>query len=147
MGALCWLPQVAPGVVRFDREFRAASEHCGAVVGSSSVELLRFKGTMGATAAEFMLDSGASTNFVDQALVKRMGWQMAPTTKRVKLPDGSVVPAAGTVKMECGARDTQGKRIPSPASSSPRHWWGSRPSLACRGCRRQTRLSSSRQEQ
>jgi hypothetical protein len=97
MGALGSLPQVAPGVVRFDREFRAAGEHCGAVLGSSSVELLRFKGTMGATAAEFMLDSGASTNFVDQALVKRMGWQTEATTKRVKLPDGRIVPAAGAV--------------------------------------------------
>ena len=58
-------------------------------------------GSMGdaATKTTFMIDSGASSEFVDTAFAKRCGWKIEPSICTIRLADGTVVPAEGKVTL------------------------------------------------
>ena len=71
---------------------------------------LKVQGSLGGRAASFMVDSGATTNFADQALVRRLGLmsKVQSTRCRVTLGNGSSVPAAGVLTISCRLHASDG---------------------------------------
>jgi Reverse transcriptase (RNA-dependent DNA polymerase)/RNase H-like domain found in reverse transcriptase/Integrase zinc binding domain/Chromo (CHRromatin Organisation MOdifier) domain/Aspartyl protease len=74
------------------------------------VATLKVQGSLGGRAASFMVDSGATTNFADQALVRRLGLmsKVQSTRCRVTLGNGSSVPAAGVLTISCRLHASDG---------------------------------------
>jgi hypothetical protein len=75
------------------------------------VATLKVAGDLGGQAASFMVDSGATTNFVDPGLVKRLGLVGAVrrTERYVTLGDGSQAPARGVLEVACRLHASDGE--------------------------------------
>ena len=77
-----------------------------------NARLFRLKGTVNGQAAVFLLDSGASSEFIDPAFAARCGLSLTPSDRSVKLADGSVVNAAGQVSTSWGLAADKGAPLP-----------------------------------
>ena len=85
----------------------AQHEELGAVTADSA-PLLRAMGTLAGSPVTFMVDSGATSNFVDAGLVRRLGLKLQPVNRTVRLADGSTVVAGGALTAACGLQSKQG---------------------------------------
>ena len=66
-------------------------------VRSQPANLLRVAGSFAKNNATFMIDSGASSEFVDAEFARRCGLAIEPSRCTVRLADGSLTPALGQV--------------------------------------------------
>ena len=64
-------------------------------VRSEPVNLFRVAGSIGVNSATLMIDSGASTEFIDTGFASRCGLTITPSACTIRLADGTVVPAHG----------------------------------------------------
>jgi hypothetical protein len=62
--------------------------------------LLRFSGHLGGHAATFLIDSGATNDFVSTAFVQRHALTLAPSTRNVRGYDGAASASAGDLAAE-----------------------------------------------
>ena len=67
-----------------------------------SQQLIRVSGTIMGKKAVFLIDCGATTEFVDEGFAKRGGIQIVPSGTKIKLADGTVSESAGrTMEIGC----------------------------------------------
>lgn len=92
-------------------ELRSAEVSSTALTSSAT---LRLTGSLGAGRMPFspMIDSGATACFMDTALAHRCNLPLSPTTRTVRLADGTERPAAGTVRVTCALRAASGPPVP-----------------------------------
>ena len=64
-------------------------------VRSGPVNLFKVAGSIGVNSATLMIDSGASTEFIDTEFARRCGLTITPSACTIRLADGTVVPAHG----------------------------------------------------
>ena len=77
-------------------EVRSAS------VSTPSVPTIRLTGAINnTTSALFLTDSGATALFMDTDMARRCKLELKPSTRTVKLADGSIKTATGTVNATC----------------------------------------------
>jgi len=76
----------------------------------ASTAVMRLMGVIGplAVAASFLADSGATALFMDTALAKRCGLVLQPSGRQIKLADGTLRAAAGTVTASCALLSSAG---------------------------------------
>lgn len=67
---------------------------------------------MNGHAAVFLLDSGASSEFIDPKFAERCGLKLTPSDRSVKLADGSIVSAEGQVTADWGLVAERAAPIP-----------------------------------
>jgi len=69
---------------------------------------MRLSGTIGPRAASVraLMDSGATALFLDSAVAARAGLQLEPSTRTVRLADGTIKTATGTTNAVCTLRGT-----------------------------------------
>ena len=71
-------------------------------MGTEHIPVIRLKGWIGlGTQARFLSDSGAGANFIDEALARRAGLAIQPSSRVVRLADGTERSACGTVRASC----------------------------------------------
>ena len=70
------------------------------VVSTAKSRLFTLRAHFGGREATLLLDSGASTEFIDPAFAASCGLTCTPSGEAVKLADGSIVAAAGQVSAE-----------------------------------------------
>jgi hypothetical protein len=77
-------------------------EVSSAAVSNPSVPTIRLTGALnGTTSATFLADSGATALFMDTAMARRCKLEPRPSNRTVKLADGSIKAATGTVTATC----------------------------------------------
>ena len=69
-------------------------------VSSSFGSPLKLAGTISTHAAIFMVDSGASSEFIDTEFARRCGLKMTPSSSTIRLADGSSTTADGRVTIQ-----------------------------------------------
>jgi predicted aspartyl protease len=60
------------------------------------------KGSVNGHEAVFLLDSGASSEFIDPKFAELCGLKVSPSDRSVKLADGTVVDASGQASVDFG---------------------------------------------
>jgi len=83
---------------------------------SGPARLFKIRTFFGQHAATALIDSGASTDFIDPAFARRCDLTLTPSSRSVKLADGSLVDAAGQVVATCGLAAAKGDPIPYSAT-------------------------------
>ena len=73
----------------------APLELCG--VRTTPSRLFKLRGHVGRNVATFMLDSGASSDFMDPDFARACGLVPTPSSRTIRLADGSIVAASGEV--------------------------------------------------
>ena len=63
-----------------------------------------------------LIDSGASTDFIDSSFVRCCELTLAPSSRSIKLADGSLVNAQGQAVTTCGLVAAKGDPIPYAAT-------------------------------
>lgn len=87
---------------------------CG--VRSYPSRLFRLRGYFAGRIATLLLDSGASSEFIDPEFARHCGLTLAASTNTVQLADGTVVAARGRVTTECALAAAKGDPIPFTAT-------------------------------
>ena len=77
-------------------------------VRSRPSSLFKLRGSVGGTAATFLLDSGASTDFIDPAFAQKCGLTLSTSDRTVRLADGTVVAASGSAATTCTLASANG---------------------------------------
>ena len=77
--------------------------------------LFKLRGFFNGHTATLLLDSGASSEFIDPAFARRCGLELQKSNREIKLADGTVSPAAGRVETECLLAAATGQPIPFTA--------------------------------
>ena len=71
-------------------------------VRAAGEALIKVVGTIGGVQAVFLVDSGATTEFVDEEFVRRVMIRKEGSHSRIKLADGSITQSAGVTEgVEC----------------------------------------------
>ena len=78
--------------------------------------LFKLRTFFGSHAATALLDSGASTDFIDPAFARRCELTLTPSSRSVKLADGSLVNAQGQIATTCTLAAAKGDPIPYAAT-------------------------------
>jgi hypothetical protein len=78
--------------------------------------LFKLRGFFNGHTATLLLDSGASSEFIDPAFARRCGLELQKSNREIKLADGTVSPAAGRVETECLLAAATGQPIPFTAT-------------------------------
>jgi hypothetical protein len=78
---------------------------------SASMPVTRLKGSIspGGTPVQFLVDSGATALFLDTALAKRCNLVPRPSGRTIRLADGTIRDAAGTVTTTCTLTGERGE--------------------------------------
>ena len=79
-------------------------------IATKPVRLFKIAGFIGEQATTFMIDSGASSDFIDTKFAERCGLTLSRSDCTIRLADGTVVPASGEANVqytltEAGNRD------------------------------------------
>ena len=85
-------------------------------VRSKPAALFKIRTYFGRNEATALVDSGASTDFIDPAFARRCDLTLTPSSRSVKLADGSIVNAQGQVATTCGLAAAKGDPIPYAAT-------------------------------
>ena len=80
--------------------------------------LFKLRGHIRAETTTMMIDSGATTEFIDTAFARRCGLTLTPSNRTIRLADGSIVPADGdvTVSFTLAPSSRNGSPIPFTAT-------------------------------
>jgi len=70
-------------------------------VRSHPARLFKLRGTFNGHTATLLLDSGASSEFIDPEFARRCGLTLTSSDRTVKLADGSIVAAQGRATADC----------------------------------------------
>jgi hypothetical protein len=71
--------------------------------------LIKVVGTIGGVRAVFLVDSGATTEFVDEGFVRRAGIRVEASGSSIKLADGATTPSGGiTEGVACSVQKAAG---------------------------------------
>ena len=86
-----------------DKQKQRIVEICGLwKERNKSQQLIKINGTIMGQKAVFLIDCGATTEFIDEGFAKRGGMQIVPSGTRIKLADGAVSESAGrTMEIGC----------------------------------------------
>jgi hypothetical protein len=87
----------------------------GARSTTSPARLFKLRGFFAGQAATLLLDSGASSEFIDPKFATRCGLTLAKSERTIKLADGAIVDAQGCVDTECSLEAAKGAAIPFTA--------------------------------
>src|SRR5665647_1454913 len=77
-------------------------------VRSAPARLFKLRGHFAGHTATILLDSGASSEFIDPEFARRCGLALTPSSRSVKLADGTLVAARGQVTAACELDATKG---------------------------------------
>src|SRR5665647_3531472 len=77
-------------------------------VRSAPARLFKLRGHFAGHTATILLDSGASSEFIDPEFARRCGLALTPSSRSVKLADGTLVAARGQVTSACELDATKG---------------------------------------
>jgi hypothetical protein len=80
-------------------------------VRGQPARLFKLRAYFAGHAATLLLDSGASSEFIDPAFARRVGLTLTPSSRTVKLADGTVVNAKGQVATACTLAAAKGDPI------------------------------------
>ena len=78
--------------------------------------MFKLRGYFAGHAATLLLDSGASSEFIDPEFARRCGLTLTPSGRSVKLADGSIVAAQGQVSTACDLDAKTGPALPFTAT-------------------------------
>jgi len=81
-------------------------------VRSKPVNLFKVAGQLNGSAATMMIDSGASSEFIDEEYARRCGLVLSPSDCTIRLADGTVTPALGQVTLSFSLGVATGKPAP-----------------------------------
>ena len=78
--------------------------------------LFKMAGTFDGNKGALMIDSGASSEFIDPEYAQRIGLKLTPSQRTIALADGSVAIAHGQVTATFGLTSVHGKAVPFTAT-------------------------------
>ena len=87
-------------------------ELSGASAGDPAALLFKLKGSIARQDARILLDSGATSEFIDSDFAKRHGLRLEPSNREIKLADGSIARAEGQVTIEWDLAAHKGAPLP-----------------------------------
>ena len=79
-------------------------------VRSHPANLFKVAGFIGSHPATLMIDSGASSEFIDSAFARRCGLELEPCTRTIRLADGALAPAHGQATLSYSLVAASGQR-------------------------------------
>ncbi len=85
-------------------------------VSRRPARLFKLRGHFAGHEATLLLDSGASSEFIDPDFARRCGLELTPSDRTVKLANGSIVAAAGSTTTTCCLDAAKGAPVPFSAT-------------------------------
>ena len=85
-------------------------------VRSHPARLFKLRAYFNNQVATLLLDSGATSEFIDPAFARRCGLELTPSANTVRLANGTIVPAQGQVNSACSLEAAKGDPIPFNAT-------------------------------
>lgn len=73
--------------------------------------VLRLAGTTSGTSAVFLLDTGASADFLSASLARRLGATIKPSNRAIRLADGTTTNATGIATVRCSLATVTGRSV------------------------------------
>ena len=85
--------------------------HLGGIRSRPAPDLLKVRGYFDKQETTFMIDSGASSEFIDTEFAQRCGLTLTPSDSTIRLADGTVVPASGQTTIDFTLAAKQGESL------------------------------------